>query len=137
MSKFSGQLANGFLKILAKKAEIKVLQFPFIFAFISVRERIRTSDLPLRRRSLYPAELRGQMPYFQGFSAFWVGSQFMKTVFLWAVTPILLADRAHLVKFDSVRIPTSPTELELPTVFQILKKAVSPLITEEALVISI
>ena len=27
----------------------------------SVPERIRTSDLPLRRRSLYPAELREQM----------------------------------------------------------------------------
>ena len=34
--------------------------FPGISAF-SVRERIRTSDLPLRRRSLYPAELRGQI----------------------------------------------------------------------------
>ena len=28
-----------------------------------VRERIRTSDLPLRRRSLYPAELRGHTDF--------------------------------------------------------------------------
>lgn len=38
-----------------------------------VHERIRTSDLPLRRRPLYPAELRRHIQfslYFQGFSAF-------------------------------------------------------------------
>ena len=29
----------------------------------NVHERIRTSDLPLRRRSLYPAELRGRIAY--------------------------------------------------------------------------
>ena len=40
---------------LVKKARRSVL-------FSGTPERIRTSDLPLRRRPLYPAELRMQMP---------------------------------------------------------------------------
>ena len=35
-----------------------------------VPEAIRTPDLPLRRRSLYPAELRGRIPPFGGFLFF-------------------------------------------------------------------
>ena len=37
----------------------------FRLPFSGTHEGIRTSDLPLRRRSLYPAELRGHMDFSQ------------------------------------------------------------------------
>ena len=38
----------------------KILKIKTFGIVITVPERIRTSDLPLRRRSLYPAELQAQ-----------------------------------------------------------------------------
>ena len=41
------------------KCATKLRYIPFCFS--GVLGRIRTADLPLRRRTLYPAELRGQL----------------------------------------------------------------------------
>ena len=39
--------------------------FPASLSVYGTHEGIRTSDLPLRRRSLYPAELHGHMDFLQ------------------------------------------------------------------------
>jgi hypothetical protein len=117
-------------KSFKKKQETHFLWFP---AFLSVPEQIRTADLPLRRRTLYPAELRIHIIYLLQRIILYDRTGAVASIF-----PGITCDnrkktcllpvkyRFVLILFpDKILLPVSITELLIPdrlfcTVYEIL-----------------